>query len=161
MEIDHALDYVVDDLELLFFCEFGLFYVQLIIKTAVLHELCDQKVFVHCDAEAHVQDDIGMLEVAKDMDLLHKLLTTFVTTAGFHVILYGYWALHESASWDLTIAPFTDHFNDFNVFLFDNEVQALVFSKKLIKLPYFLRRTINIARLFLFNFLYPLLGFIL
>lgn len=41
MKINHTLNNIIDNLQLLLFGKFNFFYVQLVVKTPILHELRD------------------------------------------------------------------------------------------------------------------------
>lgn len=63
-----------------------------------------------------------MLQIAQNVDLFHELFSAFVTSAGFHVVFYSNWALHESATRDFAITALSDGLNDLYIFLFDNKI---------------------------------------
>lgn len=50
VQVHHTLHDVVNDLQLLLLRELGFLYVQLVVETAILHELCHQLVSVDRDA---------------------------------------------------------------------------------------------------------------
>lgn len=117
MQVHHTLHDVVDDLQLLLLREFCLLYVQLIIETAILHELCHQLVPVDRDAQPHIQHDVWVFQITQNVHLFHKLFSAFVTATCLHVVLHCHWVLHVPASRHFTIPSFAYGLNDFDIFL--------------------------------------------
>lgn len=80
-----------------------------------------------------------MFKFAQYMNLFHEFFSAFVTATCFHVVLHSDWILHVPAPGNFSIAPFTNLFDDFNIFLFDDEVETLIFFQKLVQLSDLLR----------------------
>lgn len=61
MQVDHALDDIKEDFDLLIASELLLLFVELVEEAAVLQVLSDEGVLVGSDAHPHVEHDVGML----------------------------------------------------------------------------------------------------
>lgn len=63
---------------MLYLSELLLLFVELVKETAVLEVFSNESVFVCCDADAHVQYDVWMLQVTDYLELFHEVLAAVV-----------------------------------------------------------------------------------
>lgn len=67
MQVNHTFDDIINNLKDFVLCELFLLFVKLIEKTAVLQILRNELVLVSCNANTHVQNDVGMLQTTQNL----------------------------------------------------------------------------------------------
>ena len=118
VEVDHALDDIEQDLFLLFLREFLLLFVQLVEQRTIFKVFCDEGVLVGGDAHPHVEHNIGVFEVADDLQLLHEVLLVSVLPR-LQVVLYRDQLTHVLPLVYLTETSLSDQLQLLDVFLTD------------------------------------------
>lgn len=133
MEVDHALDDFVGDLNLFHFGELLALFVELIEEAAVLEVLSHEDELVGRDADAHVEHDVGVLQVADDHDFLHEVLFV-VVLARFHIVFDGDLLTDVLALVDFAVAALSDELQLLQVLFLNQELQSTMVFQELIKL---------------------------
>ena len=136
VEVDHALDDIEQDFVLLGGGEFLLLFVELVEQRAIFQVFGDEGVLVGGDAHAHVEHDVGVFEVADDLQLLHEVLLVAVL-ARLQVVLYRDRLPHVLTLVDLTETALPNQLQLLDVLLADQEIQTTVLLQKFIELADF------------------------
>lgn len=134
VQIHHTLHDVVSDRHLLTLSKLLLLFVKLVEETTIFEVFSDESILVGSDANTHVEDNVRMLEVADDIQLLHKILLVLVL-ACFNIILNGYLLPYIFALVNLTKPTLSNQLDVLNVFLLDNEGKTPVLFQEIVKLP--------------------------
>ena len=87
MQVHHSFHNFIGDLDLLVFVELLMFFVELVEETPVVEVLRHQNELISCDADTHVEDDVGMFQVTDDHQLLHEVLLMSMSF-GLHIVFY-------------------------------------------------------------------------
>lgn len=136
VEVDHALDDIEEDFVLFCGGEFLLLFVELVEQGAVFQVFSDEGVLVGGDAHAHVEHDVGMFEVADDLQLLHEVLLVAVL-ARLQVVLYCDRLPYVLTLVNLTETALPNQLQLLDVLLTDQEIQTPVLLQKFIELADF------------------------
>jgi hypothetical protein len=121
VEVDHPFDDLVGDLYLFDLGELLVLFVELVEEAAVFEVLGDEDELVGRDADAHVEHDVGVLQVADDHHLLHEVLFV-VVFAGLHVVFDGDLLADVLPFVDFAVAAFSDQLKFLQIFFFYEEL---------------------------------------
>jgi hypothetical protein len=141
VEIDHSLYDFVAYFYFFHFVEFLVLFVELVEEAAIIEVLGHEDELVGSDADSHVKDDVGVLEVADDHQLLHEVLLVLVPL-GLHVVLYRDQLPDVLPLVNLSIPSFPDHLQLLDVLFLYQELQRPVLLQKLVELSYLAGRVL-------------------
>ena len=107
VQIHHSFDYFVSDLNLLDLGELLLLFMELVEQTAILQELSDQDKLFSSNADTHIENYIGMFQVAYYHDFLHEILS-MPMFCRFEVIFDRYFLTYVFTFVDFAVTSLTD-----------------------------------------------------
>jgi hypothetical protein len=133
MQIDHTLHNIIGDRHLLDLSKFLLLFVKLVKKTTIFKIFSDKCIFISSNANAHIKNDVWMLEIADDLQLLHEILSVMML-ASFYVIFNCYLLAYIFTLIDFTEPALTNQLDIFNVLLLYDKGQTSMLFEEVIEL---------------------------
>jgi hypothetical protein len=133
MEIRHAQGDILQNVENLFFTEKPVSFVEVVEKTAFIHELCNHAVLVVVNTHSHVKDDARVEKFVDDLHLFDEVTDMSVPEALLLQVFLDSHRLAKPPSFEnLAVASSPDGPRDGDLLLGNEESQLDSFFLQMI-----------------------------